>query len=140
MPHVHMLIQKHILGPAEAMVWAKANGYGDIRLPFEDTVKKPGAVAVFPTIVDSLEPREHKLGVEFVFETGMYYTCENLVLWNTLALYERLADSKAVWKLPERWGLWFCHKHPSDNLFVSQENLAELKARSDDAGGKTSFE
>lgn len=129
MPHVDLLIQRHVLNQADPVTWAKTHGYGDIRHPFEASVGKPGQVAVFPRAVESLEPREQRLGVEFVFDTGLHFPSEGQAGAVALSLFRALSAPTATWRLPTRWGLWFRCKGPFDDLFIDPHTHERLHRR-----------
>lgn len=122
MPHLHFYIGCN--GPATANTWARANGFADIRLPFERVLGKPKQIAVFTHRVRSLEPEETRLDLEFVIDTGMYFAYEDAAGAMTIKLYHELTANDTPWRLPENghWGLWFRCKGPFDDIFISPAN------------------
>lgn len=52
---------------------------------------------------------------------------EHEALFTALALYTGLAQPKVAWQLPEQWGLWFHHKHPSPDPFISPDTIGKMR-------------
>jgi len=126
MPQLHLIINPSLVGTSIKQLpveWAQTHGFANVRLPVEEVLDEIDQVAVFPRWQESLEPTKHLLVIEFLLDTGRFYSAEGNALRDALAIYIALADPKASWKLPKQWGFWFKCKGSFNDIWISPENF-----------------